>query len=202
MVRELLNTLFVMTPDAYVRLEGDTLRVETDGVKGVRVPLQHIGSVMLFGNANISGPAMHRCAEEGRAVNFMDGGGRFKARLVGPTSGNVLLRQAQYEAHRDEERAVPIVRALVGGKIRNMRVNIARAARETKNLEDAEALRACAEAQARLLTALPEQANTGAIRGIEGQASALYFEVFGAMLTVSPEAFCSAFVAAARRATG
>jgi len=30
MIRQLLNTLFVQTPHAYVRLEGDTLRVEVE----------------------------------------------------------------------------------------------------------------------------------------------------------------------------
>lgn len=190
MTRELLNTLFVQTPDAYVRLQSDTLKVEADGVKLLQVPLHHLGSIMLFGNANISTQAMHRCAEEGRAVNFMDYNGRFKARVIGPTSGNVLLRQAQYEAHRDDTgRALPIARALVAGKIRNLRVNITRAARETKQATNVDTLRACAESQARLLLSLPEQVNLDAIRGIEGQASALYFASFGAMLSAAPEDF-------------
>src|SRR5437868_7607313 len=113
MTRELLNTLFVLTPNAYVRLDGESLRVEADGQKLMHVPLHHLGSVMLFGNAQMSAQAMHRCAEEGRAVNFLDYGGRFKARVVGPVCGNVLLRQAQYEAHRDTARAIEIARAIV-----------------------------------------------------------------------------------------
>ena len=119
MTRELLNTLFVMSPDAYVRLDHDTLKVEVDGAKVAQVPLQHLGSIMLFENAMISVKAMHRCAAEGRMVSFMDYGGRFKARLIGPMCGNVLLRQAQYEAHRDDARTAAIARAIVAGKIRH-----------------------------------------------------------------------------------
>jgi CRISPR-associated protein Cas1 len=78
MTRELLNTLFVLTPDAYVRLDGDSLRIEADGSKVLQTPLHHLGSIMLFGNAQISAPALHRCAADGRAVNFMDHAGRFK----------------------------------------------------------------------------------------------------------------------------
>lgn len=189
MTRELLNTLFVMTPDAYVRLDHDALKVEADGVKLVQVPLHHLGSVMLFGNAMMSTQAMHRCASEGRAINLMDYGGRFKARVVGPMCGNVLLRQAQYEAQRDESKTREIARSIVAGKIKNCYQSVIRAARDTKVEEDGACLRVCGRALGVLLEALPLQKSTEAVRGIEGQAAALYFEVFGAMLLVPADEF-------------
>lgn len=189
MTRELLNTLFVMTPNAFVRLDHDTLKVEAEGSKLAQVPLHHLGAVLLFGNAMISTQAMHRCAEEGRGVSFLDFGGRFKARMVGPTSGNVLLRQAQYEAHRDPARSLSIARAIVAGKIKNLRQVVARAARDTKSDEDGKAFRTCAETLAGLLVSLPLQATTDAVRGVEGQAAALYFEVFGAMIAAPSDQF-------------
>ena len=188
MTRELLNTLFVMTPDAYVRLDHDMLRVEAGGAKLAQVPLHHLGSLMLFGNAMISPQAMHRCAGEGRAISLIDYAGRFKARVVGPTCGNVLLRQAQYEAHRDEARAVEIARAIVAGKIKNTYQAVMRAARETKSAEDALALRECGSALRALLESLPQQ-KTDNVRGVEGHAAALYFETFGAMISAPPEGF-------------
>jgi len=48
MTRELLNTLFVTTPGSYVRLESDNLRVEMEGELVTRVPLHHLGAVVLF----------------------------------------------------------------------------------------------------------------------------------------------------------
>ncbi len=189
MTRELLNTLFVMTPGAYVRLDHDALKVEADGAKLAQVPLHHLGSVMLFGNAMISAQAMHRCAAEGRAINLMDYGGRFKARVVGPMCGNVLLRQAQYEAHREEARTLEIARAIVAGKVKNTYQSVMRAARETKTAEDALALRECGRSLGSLLESLPLQTATDAVRGIEGQAAALYFATFGAMIFVTPDEF-------------
>ncbi len=189
MTRELLNTLFVMTPDAYVRLDHDALKVEVGGTKLAQVPLHHLGAVMLFGNAMISPQAMHRCAQEGRAINLMDYAGRFKARVVGPTCGNVLLRQAQYEAHRDEARVRAIARTIVAGKIKNAHQSVLRAARDAKSPDDAAALRACGQTLAGLLTSLPDQATTDSVRGIEGQAAALYFDTFGAMITAAPDEF-------------
>ena len=189
MTRELLNTLFVMTPNAYVRLDHDTLKVEAEGSKIAQVPLHHLGSLILFENAMISPQALHRCAEDGRAVTFLDYGGRFKCRLVGPTCGNVLLRQAQYEAHRDDARSAAIARALVAGKIRNTRQSVARAAREAGHPDDGVKLRACVDALAALLVSLPAQTTTDAIRGVEGQAAALYFDVLGRMIHAPSDEF-------------
>src|SRR5687768_5698056 len=99
MTRELLNTLYVMTPGAYVRAYHETLRVESEGQTLLQTPVYHLGAVVLFGRVSITGEALRRCTTEGRAVTFLDGGGRFQARVVGPTSGNVLLRKGQYDAH-------------------------------------------------------------------------------------------------------
>ena len=189
MTRELLNTLFVTTPNAYVRLDHDTLKVEADGQKVLQVPLHHLGSVILFGNASISGQAMQRCAAEGRAISLLDFAGDFKARVVGPQCGNVLLRQAQYEAQRDPSVCCEIARSIVAGKIRNSRHTIVRAARDAKASDTAAALRSSAESLAALIVALPAQGTIDGVRGIEGQAAALYFGVLGQMLNVPSDEF-------------
>ena len=106
-----------MTPQAYVRLEQETLKVEADGATLTRVPLHHLGAVVLFGTAAISRQAMEKCAEDGREVTMLDFAGRFRCRVEGPVSGNVLLRKAQYDAHADEARAAAIARAVVAGRI-------------------------------------------------------------------------------------
>lgn len=92
----LLNTLYVNTQDSYLRLDNDTLRVLVDDETRLRVPLHHLQSVVCFGRVGVSLPLMHRLAEEGMALVLLDENGRFKARLEGPTSGNVLLRRAQH----------------------------------------------------------------------------------------------------------
>jgi len=192
MIRELLNTLYVLTDGAHVRLDGDTLRVLVDGEKRLQVPLHHLGAVMLFGEATtISAPALHRCAADGRAVALFDRGGRFKARVVGPTCGNVLLRAAQYEAHRDPARAAGIARCIVAGKVRNQRANLARAARDAadKRPGDAALLRSAAESLGGLLPGLAAVDDLDALRGVEGQASAVYFDAFGAMIAAPPSDF-------------
>jgi len=180
--RELLNTLFVMTQGAYVRLEGDTLRVESNGELITQVPLHHLGSVVLFGHAMISPGALHRCAEDGRSVTFLDLYGRFKARLVGPTTGNILLRHAQYETYADEATRAEIARAVVAGKLQNCRSMLLRAARDCKSAEDSQALRKATEQIGTLITTLPAIEDLNKIIGCEGQGAAVYFEMFDRMI--------------------
>lgn len=57
---QLLNTLYVTTPDTYLRLDNDTLRVELDREVKLRVPLHHLTAVVCFGHISLSAPLMHR----------------------------------------------------------------------------------------------------------------------------------------------
>ncbi|MDR3707405.1 MAG: type I-C CRISPR-associated endonuclease Cas1c [Capsulimonadaceae bacterium] len=194
---QLLNTLYVLTPDAYVRLDHDTLRVEAGGEKLMHVPAQHLGAVYLFGNAMMSAGAMQRCAEEGRAVVFFDYAGRFKARVVGPLCGNVLLRQAQHEARNDPAAALKIASAIVAGKCQNAHRSLLRGARDTKDMERAERLRTAAGKMATFIEGLPERKSIDEARGVEGQCAALYFDVFGDLINAPTDEF--AFKTRSRR---
>ncbi len=120
-MRHILNTLYVMTPNAYVHLENDTLRIDVEREKKMQVPLHHLGSVVCFGNVMVSPALMHRMADGGIGLVLLDGNGRFKARLEGAVSGNILLRKAQHTQAADNKFALEIARAAVAGKLRNSR---------------------------------------------------------------------------------
>lgn len=182
MSRELLNTLFVMTQGAYVRLEGDTLKVENEGRCLIQTPLHHLGSVVLFGQAMISPAAMHRCAEDGRSVVFLDVNGRFRARVVGPTTGNIILRHAQYQTYSDSMACTSIAREIVAGKLQNTRSVLLRAARDSNSHDSGECLRQAADLVGSLISSLPDLKTLDEIRGCEGQGSAVYFGVFDHMI--------------------
>ena len=127
---QLLNTLYVTTEETYLRLDNDTLRVEVERETKLRVPLHHLCAVVCFGHVGLSAPLMHRLADEGIALVLLDGRGRFKARLEGAISGNVLLRQAQFQRAADPAFALDMARACVAGKIKNSRQVLQRGARE------------------------------------------------------------------------
>ena len=93
-VRTLLNTLYVTTPHAYLHLDNGTVRIEVERETKLRVPLHHLGGIVVFGNVLVSPALMHRLADQGQSLVLLDGNGRFKARMEGPVSGNILLRRA------------------------------------------------------------------------------------------------------------
>jgi len=136
MLKQLLNTLYIQTQGAYLRLDHETLKLDVERKTAFQIPLQHIGGMVLFGNVMVSPFLLHRFAEDGRSVVWMTERGRFRCRLSGPISGNVLLRKAQYSAQVDPLLATEIARNVVAGKVRNSRTIVQRAARETENEED------------------------------------------------------------------
>src|SRR3990172_7916046 len=172
---EILNTLYITTPESYLRLENDTIRVEVERETKLRVPLHHIGSVVCMGNVGLSTPLVHRLADEGIALVLLDGNGRFKARIEGPVSGNVLLRRGQHERSVDASFTLETARACVAGKIKNARQVLLRGAREAKGDGEAAALARGADALAASLRALPQASDLDAVRGVEGDAARGYF---------------------------
>ncbi len=171
----LLNTLYVTTADTYLRLDNDTLRVEVDQETRLRVPLHHLAAVVCFGHISLSTPLMHRLAQDGIALVLLDTNGRFKARLEGPVSGNVLLRQAQFQRVADAAFTLDTARACVAGKIKNTRQVLQRGAREAKLPEEALRLARVADDLAASLRALPAAADLDVLRGVEGEAARQYF---------------------------
>lgn len=172
---QLLNTLYITTPDTYLRLENDTLRVEVDQETRLRVPLHHLISVVCFGHTGLSAPLMHRLAGEGIALVLLDEHGRFKARLEGAVNGNVLLRQAQFQRLTDAAFTLEMARACVAGKIKNTRQVLQRGARETKLDTEAKALTRAVDDLAASLRALSTASNLDVLRGVEGEAARQYF---------------------------
>jgi len=197
MINQLLNTLYIQAPHAYVRLEGDTLRVEVEKECRLQVPIQHLGAVVLFGDAMMSPGAMGRCAADGREVTFLDFSGRFRCRVAGPARGNVLLRAAQFDAACVPAKALEIARRMVGAKIRNSRVVLLRGARDAQAEEPRHNLAEAAASLAESLAASRAAASLNDLRGVEGVSAARYFAVFGRLLTVETTDF--AFTTRTRR---
>lgn len=178
----LLNTLYVGTEGAYVCLENDQVRVEVEGQKRLQVPLHHLGSIVLIGRVAISMPLIARCAEDGRSVVLMTEHGRFQARVLGKTTGNVLLRKCQYDFHADEGRSLEFARTIVAAKIQNSRQVLLRARRDAKP-ETQPVFSEAIHVLEQELAKVPIARTLDEIRGCEGRAAQAYFDVFDPMIT-------------------
>ena len=60
-MKQLLNTLYVSTEGAWLRLEGETLVVMIEKEKRLQAPLHHLGGIVCIGRINLSSALMARC---------------------------------------------------------------------------------------------------------------------------------------------
>jgi CRISP-associated protein Cas1 len=174
-MHQIQNTLYITTPNAYAHLENDTLRIDVEREKKLAVPLHHLGSIVCFGNIMVSPALMHRLAAEGKALVLLDGNGRFKARLEGPVSGNILLRQAQFAAAGESAKILGFAKSFIAGKLKNSRQVLLRGARESSEPTDIDSLTRICDNLSASLRALPAAPDMDTLRGIEGEAARGYF---------------------------
>jgi CRISPR-associated protein Cas1 len=146
-------------------------------VKKLQVPLHHLAGLVCFGNVMVSPGLMHKLADEGKSLVLLGMNGRFKARLEGGISGNILLRKAQYKAADDPAVVLEIARAIIAGKVRNSRTVLLRGARETDNGNEVTQLEAVALSLAQTLSNLKHAPDVDTVRGLEGEAAKNYFGV-------------------------
>ncbi|HEY9593109.1 MAG TPA: type I-C CRISPR-associated endonuclease Cas1c [Spirochaetia bacterium] len=188
-MKRVLNTLYVMTQGAYLKKEGEAIAVRAGGETKLRVPIVSIGSIVCFGDAMISPALMGHCAKCGVIISYLSAYGRFLARIEGPTTGNVLLRREQYRISDDRHRSALIARAIVAAKIANCRSVMLRAVRDhAEQMKADEVSRAADELKGRIDAALEEK-DLDRLRGIEGDAAHVYFNVFDELIVAQKADF-------------
>ncbi len=184
-----LNTLFVTTHGAYLKKDGQAVAVRIDRQIALRVPLHHLDGIVTFGAIGASPALLAECGKLGVAVSFLSQNGRFLARVVGFTAGNVLLRRTQYRWADDDDRSLGIARAIVCAKIANARVVLQRAARDYPDAPQRGALENAAHRLSETLQDVGHATDLDVLRGFEGDAAKNYFTAFNAMIVAQSEAF-------------
>jgi CRISP-associated protein Cas1 len=179
----------VTTQGAYLVKEGQAVLVRVEKATRLRVPLHTLGGIVCFGNVGCSPALMGMCGEAGVSVSFMSERGRFLARVLGFTPGNVLLRREQYRRADDAAASAEIARALVLGKVANARTVLLRGARDHPENSDGAALQRAIVMLDRCLRDAQSAASVDALRGVEGEAAHVYFGVFNHLTTAQRDDF-------------
>lgn len=183
------NTLYVTTQGSYVRRERETIVVEADGERMLKLPVHHVANVMLFGRVMMSPGFVRLCAEKGLAVSLLSPRGRFRGRLVLPQSGNIHLRLAQFRTAEDTDGTTRIARQVVLGKLANTRNAVLRSARDTESDERSTELRKTAAHLRGLMKALERTDDLDEIRGTEGEGAKAYFSTLDRMVRRNRDTF-------------
>jgi CRISPR-associated protein Cas1 len=192
-----LNTLFVTTQGAYLAKEGETVVVKVEGKAKLRLPIHTLDSIVCFGNVGASPFLLGFCGEQGVTFSFLTEYGRFLARVQGRVSGNVLLRRQQYRFADDPDFSARLATSFVVGKIANSRHLLKRIIRDHGDRVDVAGLEAAIDRLNNSLERLRADLDLDTVRGIEGDAAHVYFQVFAELILTSKQQF--PFVARSRR---
>lgn len=181
-MRKLLNTLFILSEEIYLSLDGENIVILAENSEKRRFPLHMLENIMCFSYKGASPALMGACAERKIGLSFFSPNGKFLAGVHGKEYGNVLLRKQQYRISDDKEQGVQYAKNMMIGKVYNSRWTLERTARDHKERVDYESIRKIsAELQEGLLK-IRTVDNIDQLRGIEGELASRYFSVFDELI--------------------
>jgi len=181
-----LNTLFVTLEGAYLRKDGAAVEIRHEGETKLRVPLHNLDGIACFGwDISASAALMSACTGANVSLSFHNPHGKFLVAANGFTSGNILLRREQYRRADHEPASLAITANMISAKLANSRQVVMRAARDhgDKDPARAAALLQAAEFLSSRIGLAGRATSLDSLRGIEGDAAAMYFSVFPHLLT-------------------
>lgn len=181
-MRHLLNTLFVLTAESYLSLDGETVVISRGRTETARFALHTLEGILCFTYAGASPALMGACAQRGVDLCFFSPQGRFLARTTGEERGNVLLRQAQYRCSDNMEESCRFARCFILGKVYNSRWVLERATRDHPQRVSVEKLKALSSQLASALPVIRTCQEAGRLLGLEGEAAQAYFDGFGSLI--------------------
>lgn len=188
-MKKILNSLYIVSPDRYLSLDGENIVVSFEREQIGRVPLHNVDSVTVFGGAGASPALIGKCCEYGKPVTFLSRSGRFLFRCEGEKAGNVILRREQYRIADNEEKSIAIARTMIAGKIYNSRYIIGRMIRDHAMRIDVQKFSHKNKILAESSQLAVDSTSAEELRGIEGEAARIYFSVFDDMILQQKEDF-------------
>lgn len=188
-MKKLLNTLFVTTQKSYLAKDGETVAVRVEKEIKLRIPIHTLSGIVCFGNVSMSPFLMGFCAEKNVSVSFLTEYGRFLARVTGPVSGNVLVRREQYRRADCDQSSSGIAASIISAKIANNRTVLKRFLRDHAGKNDSAAIDSAIKNLENSLTETPKASSLNMLRGIEGNAAAVYFSAFDHLIVTRKNDF-------------
>ena len=118
--------LYVQSPRAWVRKDGERLIIEENKVPMASARLDEVSQVALFGNAALTTAALHECLRREVPITWLSYGGWFLGHTVGTGHRNVETRTHQYRRSFDADACLQLARRWVVAKIANCRTLLRR----------------------------------------------------------------------------
>ncbi len=169
-----MSVAYLMEQNSSISKEGSRLLVKKDGKLIHTFHTFKLSQVVVLGNVFLTPSAIRHLLHNEIDTVFMTLKGKYLGRLQPLTSKNIVLRKEQFRRGDDTSFIIHTSKAIVRGKLTNLRSVLMRINRER-----------CAEQLSdhilkirNLIEKLEEAQDIDAVRGYEGKGSALYFDGF------------------------
>jgi len=171
--------LYVQSPRAWVRKDGERLIIEESKVRVAEARLEEVSQVALFGNAALTTAALHECLRRQIPITWLSYGGWFLGHTVGTGHRNVETRTHQYRRSFDPDTCLQLARRWVVAKIANCRTLLRRNWRgEGDDKAPVELLRSMREDMRQAMRA----PSVDVLLGVEGAGAGRYFQHLNRLL--------------------
>ncbi len=188
-MRQLLNVLFITKPEVYLGLSDENITVRENDSVIARYPLHNLEGVVSFSNMGLSPALMEKCVEQNISICFLTPTGRFRARVIGETRGNVLLRKKQYRVADNGDESLSIARNFILGKIYNEKWQLERYIRQYPLRIPLEEMEEASLSLSNFMMEVQRSDSLDQLRGYEGSAQVAYFSGFDHMILNQKDEF-------------
>jgi CRISPR-associated protein Cas1 len=172
-----MAVLYLTEQGAVLRKKSKTLVVDKSTEVLLEVPEFKVERVLIFGNIQITTQAVAFLLESGIETSFFTINGKLKGKLTPLESKNVYLRLYQYKRYQQEDFKLQLAQRIIEGKIKNQIVLLQRYQRNHPETDFTLSIDRLQEAIKTLLV----KKKVSTVLGVEGAATAAYFEAFGRM---------------------
>lgn len=166
-----MAVVYINEQGARLKKSEHRLIVEKEGRTIASVPCHKIEQIIIYGNIEITTPAISFVLRNDIDTVFMTEKGKYKGRLISRNFRHSELRMKQYEFCLNKEKILKTAQKIVLGKIANYRVFIKR-----HNSMGNEALAVISMKLKQYLEMLDTTNDLEKLRGYEGITAKLYFE--------------------------
>jgi len=172
-----MAVLYLTEQGAVLRKKSKTLVVDKGTEVLLEVPEFKVERVLIFGNIQITTQAIAFLFEHGIEASFFTINGKLKGKLTPLESKNVYLRLYQYKRYQQDDFKLNLAQRIVEGKIKNQIVLLQRYQRNHPENDFSLSIDKLHES----IKTLYVKKKVSTVLGVEGAATAIYFQEFGRM---------------------
>ncbi|GCL55743.1 CRISPR-associated protein Cas1 [Microcystis aeruginosa NIES-3806] len=177
-----MATLYLLEQGTSLLKEQFRFLIHVPDKDKIEVPIRDVERILLFGNINLSTPAIATCLESRITVLFLSLSGRYKGHLWSKEASNLNVELLQFQHQNDRQFQLNTSKSIVRGKLINSKQLLLRLNRQRNILDIEQAISGINTD----LEALKLVDNIDSLRGYEGISAARYFSALG-QLIINPD---------------